>query len=58
LRGEREQLDEIERSPEFERLQVRAAMIVDRTGTIHAYTGEALGRLMAQFQEAAGDLGG
>lgn len=58
LRGERAQLDEVQRDPEFERLQTRAAMIVDRTGTIHAYTGEALGRLMGQFQDAAGDLGG
>jgi hypothetical protein len=56
LHGERERLDEIERSPEFERLQTRAALIAERTGAIHAYTGEALGRLMAQFQEATGDL--
>jgi hypothetical protein len=58
LRGEREQLDEIERSPEFERLQTRAAMIAERTGTLNAYTGEALARLMGQFEEASGDLGG
>jgi hypothetical protein len=58
LRGEREQLDEIQRSPEFETLQTRAAMIVDRTGVLNAYTGEALGRLMAQFEQAAGELGG
>jgi hypothetical protein len=58
LRGERERLDEIERSPEFERLQTRAGMIVDRVGVVHAYTGEALGRLMGQFEEAAGELGG
>lgn len=58
LRGDREQLDEVRRSPEFERLQTRAGMIVDRTGTVNAYTGEALGRLMGQFQEAAGELGG
>jgi hypothetical protein len=58
LRGQREQLDEIERSPEFERLQTRASLIVDRTGVINAYTGEALGRLLGQFEEASGDLGG
>ena len=58
LRGEREQLDEIQRSEEFERTQTRAGMIVDRIGTVNAYSGEALGRLMTQFQEAAGDLGG
>jgi hypothetical protein len=56
LHGERERLDEVERSPEFERLQTRASLIAERTGTIHAYTGEALGRLMGQFQEATGDL--
>ena len=57
LRGEREQLDEVQRSPDFERLQTRAGMIVDRTGTVNAYTGEALGRLMGQFEEAATELG-
>jgi hypothetical protein len=58
LRGEREKLDEIQRSPEFERLQTRAAMIVQRTGVVDAYTGAAIGRLMGQFEEAVGDLGG
>ncbi len=58
LHGERERLDEIQRSPEFERLQTRASMIVDRTGVVNAYTGEALGRLMGQFEEATAELGG
>ena len=58
LRGEREQLDEIERSPEFERVQARAGMIVQRIGVVHAYTGDAIARLMGQFEEATGDLGG
>ena len=57
LRGERERLDEVQRSPEFERLQTRVAMIVDRSGTVNAYTGEALGRLMGQFEKAAADIG-
>ncbi len=57
LRGERERLDEVQRSPEFERLQTRVAMIVDGSGTVNAYTGEALGRLMGQFEEAAADIG-
>jgi hypothetical protein len=58
LRGEPEQLDEIQRSPEFDRLQTRAGMVVDRTGVVNAGTGEALGRLVSQFQEATEDLGG
>jgi hypothetical protein len=56
LRGEREKLDEIARSPEFQSLQARVGLIVDRSGAVPAATGEVLGRLMGQFQEAAGDL--
>lgn len=58
LRGEREQLDEVRRSPEFDRLQTRVAMIVDGSGTVNAFTGEQLGRLMGEFQDATADLGG
>lgn len=57
LHGERAQLDEIKRSPEFERLQARVSLIVDRSGTIEAVTGDALARQMGQFQEAAQELG-
>jgi hypothetical protein len=57
LRGERERLDEVERSPEFELLTARAGMIVDRIGVVKAYTGESLGRLMGQFQQVIDELG-
>ena len=57
LHGERERLDEIRRDPEFELLQTRAGMIVDRVGVVSAYTGEALGRLMGQFEQASAELG-
>ena len=57
LRGERERLDEVQRSADFESLMTRAGMIVDRVGVVNAYTGEALGRLMSQFQEATAELG-
>jgi len=56
VRGEREQLDEVVRSPEFERLQTRVALIVDGSGVIPAATGESLARQMGQFQEATADL--
>jgi len=58
VRGERERLDEIRRSPEFETFLTRASMIVHRVGAVSGYTGEALGRLMDQFEQAAGELGG
>jgi hypothetical protein len=57
LHGDRATLDEIERSAEFERLQTRSAMIVERSGTVPAVTGEALARAMGHFEEAARDLG-
>jgi hypothetical protein len=56
VRGEREKLDEVVRSPEFERLQARVAMIVDGSGFVQAVTGEALARGMGQFQEATAEL--
>jgi hypothetical protein len=57
LRGERERLDEVQRSADFELLMTRAGMIVDRVGVVSAYTGEARGRLVRQFQEATAELG-
>jgi hypothetical protein len=58
LHGRREQLDDLRRSPDFELLLTRADMIVDRLGAVNAYSGEALGRLMGQFQQASGEFGG
>lgn len=58
VRGDRERLDEILRSPEFERLQTRVTLIVDGSGVIPAVTGDSLARQMGQFQEASGDLAG
>ena len=57
LRGTRERLDEVQRSAEFELLLARSGMIVDRIGVVHAYTGEALGRLVGQFQQATAEFG-
>ena len=56
VRGEREKLDEVVRSEEFERLQTRVAMIVDGSGVVQAATGESLARGMSQFEEAIRDL--
>ena len=56
VHGEREQLDEIVRSEEFERLQARVGMIVDGSGAVPAVTGERLAQSMSQFQEATKDL--
>jgi hypothetical protein len=56
VRGERERLDEIRRSPEFERLLARGGLVLHGLGVVDAYSGDALGRLMGQFQQAAAEL--
>jgi hypothetical protein len=58
VRGEREKLDEVVRGEEFERLQTRVSLIVDRSGVVQAVTGESLARGMGHFQEATADLAG
>jgi len=56
--GERDRLGAIRTSEEFERLMTRADAVVDELGVITAYAQEALGRMMGQFQEMAGELAG
>jgi hypothetical protein len=58
LRGDRQALEDIRFSDEFERLLVRAASIIDAPGVVPAYTGEALGQQLGLFQAAADEFGG
>lgn len=58
LYGERSKLAQVRFSDEFELLTVRAASIVDGVGVIPAYTGEALGKQMGRFDQAADEFGG
>jgi hypothetical protein len=55
-RGERSQLDAIRSSDDFRRLVARAGAIVDQLGIVDGYCGEALGRQLGLFQEAANEL--
>jgi hypothetical protein len=57
VRGERQKLAEIRFSDEFERLVARASAIVDAPGVVPAYTGEALGKQIALYQEVADEFG-
>jgi hypothetical protein len=54
--GDQSSLDAVRSSPEFQRLVVRAASIVDNLGVVNASTGEALGVQMGLFGEIAGEL--
>jgi hypothetical protein len=55
--AERERLDDVRESEEFERIMARAGAVVDDLGIVTAYAQEALGRVMGQFQEMASELG-
>lgn len=56
LRGEREKLDAIRASDEFQRLIIRAQLIVENFGVVHAATGSEIERQMGIFMEASGEL--
>lgn len=58
LQGDRQQLDEVRSSDEFERLLARASVIVDALGAIPGYTGDALAKQVERFQTAADEFGG
>jgi hypothetical protein len=54
--GEREQLNALRASEEFEHVMLRADSVVEDLGVVTAYAGEALARQMSQFQAMAGEL--
>jgi hypothetical protein len=56
LRGDRDALDRIRASDEFQRVITRAQLIVENFGVVSAGTGGEIERQMGVFLEAAGEL--
>jgi hypothetical protein len=56
VRGDRDELNKVRSSDEFQRLQVRAQAVVNIFGVIDAITGESLNKHMAWFTEAAREV--
>ncbi len=56
MHGEQSALDSVRSSPEFLRVVTRAGAVVDNIGVVSAYTGEALGQVMALFGEVSQEL--
>ena len=56
VRGSREQLAAVRADDEFERLNVRAAQIVERFGVVEAAVDEGVGEQVSLYQEAIGEL--
>jgi hypothetical protein len=57
LHGNRQALAEVRFSDEFERLIARASAIIDSLGVMPAYSGEALAKQMAIYQDVADEFG-
>ncbi len=56
LRGEREKLEQMRYSDEFLRLSARAGSMVQNYGVVAGFSGEAVTRYFASFQEQVSDL--
>ena len=56
IRGDREKLNALRSSEEFLSLNNRAALVVNNLGVIHAFIGEELQRLFADFGTQAATL--
>jgi hypothetical protein len=56
LRGDRDKLSHLRQETEFQRITVRASLIVEGLGVIGATLGDSMGEAMGLFQEAIGEL--
>jgi hypothetical protein len=57
LRGEREKLDRVRASEDFQRLTDKANMIVESLGIVDAVVGEGVSASMARYGEVIAELG-
>jgi hypothetical protein len=56
LRGDAGKLAAVRTSDAFNRLNTRAALVVDGFGVVGGFVGDAIGAQMATYQEAVGEL--
>lgn len=56
VRGSEEQMNALRGEEDFQRLNARAAQIVERFGVVDAAVGEGVGQAVGLYQEAIGEL--
>ena len=56
IKGDREKLSRIKSSPEAERLNIRATLVVHNYGVIDAFTGEEVKRRLGESRELSTEL--
>lgn len=58
LRGDREQLNRLRYSPEFQRIIDRGQVVVESLGVVSAFVGEELQQLYGNYQTNTADITG
>jgi hypothetical protein len=56
VRGSEEQIAALRASEEFQRLNTRASLVVERLGVVDAVLGDAIGQQVSVYQEAVREL--
>lgn len=56
IRGSEEQIDTLMRREDFQRINIRASLVVDRFCVVPAAIGETLAEQMTMYQEAADEI--
>lgn len=57
LRGDRDKLNKLRMSPEFESAMQRGSVVLSHFGCVEAFTGEEVQRRLADYQKQAADWG-
>jgi hypothetical protein len=58
IRGSEDQINAARGSEDFQRLHVRANMVVEGLGIVSAFLGDGLGDAIGRYQAAASEFGG
>lgn len=56
LRGSRQQMDSLRANPDFQRVMLRAGLVVDSFGVVDAYPEEGLSEQMSLYQQQLSEL--
>ena len=56
IKGSEEQIEALMRREDFQRINIRANLVVDRFGVVPGIMGETLGEQMAVYREAASEM--
>jgi len=56
IKGDREKLNRVKMSPDFQAIQARASLVVERLGVVDAFSGEGAQARLASFAKHVAEL--